>query len=495
MKIKVKVGPKRTRFINLTPELSTAVDFQLSYSLPGARFSTRYKPGGRGGWDGKRHLMFRDGISTGLFFGMKDELKRQNGITFLVKYELEDLARTDDTTQSNRQFQNDCVKAMLDTPYGGLILNATGSGKTYIAGLFFRKVAEQAVFVVDELTLLHQARVELSKVLGEPVGVIGNQEWEPQRVTVATIQTLATHKRQTAKGRATRFRKWALGVGVVIVDELHLALNRRNFKVLDSIKPKRRYGLTATLKLEHKDVRLRAYAQCGPVLYSYSLMKGVKQGYLAQGVVIMADVPSDGVATKFDHHSMYESFIMDNRPRNVRAAKIARAAHQVGHSVVVICDRPGHVRKLSRLLNDIPHRTAHGGVTSADRIKACAEFDRGKIRLLVVNRVFKKGINLKRISFIVECSGLKDPNDALQKFGRGVRLSPGKQGLIFVDIRDVFSTLGRAYGNQHPYEEAANIRKKTFKKAGLKVYRAAAKLSAEVIVQQAEKQLSKLVSK
>ena len=487
MNIKVKIGPKRTRFLNLTEELRKQFDAELSYSKPGAFFAKGRR---RGGWDGRTHLMFRDGVSTGLFLAMKDTLKEKYGVKFLVKYELEPLARTDDNTRSDREFQNETVDAMLAAKWGGLVLNTTGSGKTYIAGLFCRKVDEGVVFIVDELTLLAQTREELARVIGEPVGIIGKSEWEPERVTVATIQTLHSQKNSRRKGQGTRYANWAKTVGVSIVDEIHLAINKRNFRVVESLKPKRRYGLTATLQLNHKHVRLRAYQQCGPVLYSYSLQDGVAEGYLSKGLVVMADTESDGVPNTFDHHAMYESFIVDNRQRNKKIADIARAAHEAGHAVVVICDRPKHVRKLSRLLNDITHRVAYGAISSAERIKACRQFDAGLIRLLIVNRVFKKGINLKRISFIVECSGLKDPNDTLQKFGRGVRLSPDKDGLIYVDIRDLVSGVGMAYGHIHPYTEAGDLRRKAYKGAGIKVLRAKADLPAHRLVRNAERALN-----
>ena len=193
MQIKATSNNYRTRFLDLSKEQRDALAAELSFSVPGAHFMPRFKSGGRGGWDGRKHFLYRDGLSTGLFLATKQRLQKKLGFWFKVDTDYAEVERTNDQTKSDRQYQNQCVSAMLATPVGGLVLNATGSGKTYVVGLYMRKVYERAVFIVDELTLLYQAQEEIQRVLGEPVGMIGEGKWEPQRVTVATVQTLHLH--------------------------------------------------------------------------------------------------------------------------------------------------------------------------------------------------------------------------------------------------------------------------------------------------------------
>jgi len=483
MQIRAQTNNQRTHLLGLTDEQRETLDTELSFALPGAYFMPKTK------WwqDGRKHFIYRDGLSTGLFLAVKQQLQKKFGFWFDVTTDYVVVERTEDQTRSDRPYQNQCVTAMLSTPVGGLVLGATGSGKTYIVGLYLKKVTERAVFILDELTLLFQARKEIARVLGEPVGIIGKGKWEPERVTIATIQTLHLHR------GTPRYRAWAKGIGVVIVDELHLAMNRRNFFVVKYLRSKVRFGLTATLQLQKKEVKFRAYEVCGPTLFEYPLHQGVAEGYLSHGLVVMADCYHDGVPSYWrgleGYQEAYTSIITEHKERNHRIVAIVEAAYNAGHHVVLLCDRVPHIKELGRLLAGIPHRLVYGAVPVEKRQAACKDFDEGKLRLIIANRVFKKGINIKAITFIVECSGSKDPNDCIQKYGRGVRMSPGKDGLIYVDIRDRQTTEGESLGCLHLFARAARVRAKTFRKAGIPLVTVQPAMAAAELVRRAERRL------
>ncbi len=477
----------RTRLLGLTDDLRAKLDLELSYFVPGARFMPSFR-GGRGGWDGRKRFLYRGGLSTGLFLAAKKRLQDKFGMWFEVQADYALVSRTGDETRSNRPYQNECVAAMLATPVGGLVLGATGSGKTFIVGLYLKKVTDRAVFIIDELTLLFQAREELEKVLGEPVGMIGKGRWEPERVTVATVQTLHLHK------GTTRYRNWAHGMGVVIIDELHLAMNKRNFMVVKALRGKVRFGLTATLQLQKKEIRLRANDVCGPVLFEYQLSQGVDEGYLSHGLIVMADCYHDGIPGRRGdglegYREAYTSIVIENDARNNRVAAIVKAAYEADHRIVLLCDRVPHIKELSRLLAKVPHRVVYGAVAAEERRAACKDFDAGKLRLIIANRVFKKGIDIKSISFMVECSGSRDPNDSIQKYGRGVRRAPGKVGLVYVDMRDRQTLEGKSLRYKNPFSLAAFARVRTYRKAGITLVRAGSEMTAEKIVLLATKKL------
>ncbi|KKK72947.1 hypothetical protein LCGC14_2898790, partial [marine sediment metagenome] len=311
----------------------------------------------------------------------------------------------------------------------------------------------------------------------------------PERVTIATIQTLHKHR------GTSRYRAWAKGIGVVIVDELHLAMNRRNFVVVKALRPKVRFGLTATLQVQKKEIRLRANELCGPTLFEYPLQRGVDEGYLAQGLIVMADCYHDGVSDiggLEGYQDAYTSVIMENDVRNERIVGVVKAAYKAGHRIILLCDRVPHIKELSRLLTDVPHRIVYGAVAAEKRRIACKDFDDGKLRLIIANRVFKKGIDIRSITFMLECSGSKDPNDCIQKYGRGVRRAPGKIGLIFVDMRDRQTNEGKYMGLVNPFAVAAHARTKTYCKAGIPLVQARPDLSVGKIVSLAAKKLKAL---
>ena len=52
------------------------------------------------------------------------------------------------------------------------------------------------------------------------------------------------------------------------------------------------------------------------------------------------------------------------------------------------------------MLEDIPHRLAYGEKKVIERKVAIKDFDESKIRLIIANQVFKKGITIKKVNTI-----------------------------------------------------------------------------------------------
>ncbi|KKK61489.1 hypothetical protein LCGC14_3013820 [marine sediment metagenome] len=212
--------------------------------------------------------------------------------------------------------------------------------------------------------------------------------------------------------------------------------------------------------------------------------QGVAEGYLSHGLIVMADCYHDGIWGKGleGYQEAYTSIITEHDERNRRIVDIVKAAYQAGHKIVLLCDRVPHILTLGGLLSEVPHRLVYGAVPAEERRKACKDFDDGKLRLIIANRVFKKGIDIRSITFMIECSGSKDPNDCIQKYGRGIRMSPGKDGLVYVDIRDRQTSEGKLRGYAHPFSRAAAARVRAFRKVGIPLVAGRSGLSAERLV-------------
>jgi len=249
---------------------------------------------------------------------------------------------------------------------------------------------------------------------------------------------------------------------VLIIDELHTQLNRRNFSTIEKIRPKAVFGLTATLELQKKHIRMRSYAVAGPVIFQYSLDQGTKDGYLTKGVVVQVQYPNihwydDG---QMEYRDAYRSLVR-SAERNAVIKGVVQAGLDAGRRVVVLVEWVEHLKNVARLFKGVRHRIVYGAVKVEKRIKAKEQFDDGGINLIIANKVFQKGVNIKQVDMIVDCAALKSKNSALQKFGRGVRLADGKRGLIYVDIGDV----------KNRFEAASKRRARAFKAAGIKVFK------------------------
>lgn len=450
------------------------------------------------GWDGYKYLIWKNGrVPAGLYRAMKDDLEKKAKIKFKENEELAPVFfhRKGQLSKDKKWlFQNDCVKAMLENAEqgGGLILNATGTGKTKIAGMFFSWLEGNAVFIVDELTLLKQARKSLQETLGEKIGIVGESKFRPRRITVATIQTIHKYRHNPD------FKKWTKQLSVMIIDEVHIQLNKRNFQTTAAINPPAIFGLTATLAMKKDSVRMIAYSLCGPVVYKYPLKQGQADGVLDHGIIVQVkhNHPHETKHYRSRAKSLkqymedYTELIVECDKRNQIVYDLVKEALKRKKYVVVLVERVAHIHEMSRLFRKFPHSLAFGHVAAKDRFAAVKSMNDGETNLIVANTVFKKGIDLSRLNVIIDAAAKKSAEDAIQKFGRGVRKHADKNGLIYFDIAD----------ENNRFEKAASKRKSAFKSVGVPIIKLPANIEqkhgwAKSIFDNAESQLNKLTNK
>jgi superfamily II DNA or RNA helicase len=463
--------------------LRLALEDAWSFALPAARFSSAFRSGT---WDGRIRFFKNCFLPSGLFRATYREIEQKLGISFAIEYVLSTerpkrytVALSED---EKYRYQEECIVAMVNAFHrgGGVILSATGTGKTAIGGKFFKHLSGyNCLFVNDQLDLLNQSQEELAKWLGEEVGYVGDSRYEPKRVTVATIQTLHKHIRDP------KFLKWYKQIQVVIVDELHEQMARRNFKVLTKINPVARYGLTATLQLKKKPVRIRAYAFAGPVLFEFPITEGVEKGVLSKGRVLQLCFPEaeDGDLIHYANPAdEYSGKIVEDEQKISACRMIVKHLLSEDRHVFLLAERIAHVESLSQAMKAIPHRLAYGPIKVSDRQESQKEFEQDEIRLLIASKVFRKGVNVKRVDAIIDLAELPNKNAAIQKFGRGVRLHPVKDELLYID----FGTQGSGR-----FGKAAKSRARAFRAEGIP-FRSVKVSSAKQALEAASKELQRM---
>jgi superfamily II DNA or RNA helicase len=421
------------------------------YDAPGSQFSESYK---EGGWDGFKNLMARGRVASGLFLEQLASLK--SAYTLKVTDKRIAPKFRDLKLESKRPFQIDCVNAMVKASrVGGVVLMATGDGKTYTAAMYFKLLIGSAVFVCDELTLFEQSRQEFERALGERIGVVGGGKFDPRRITVATVQTLARARKRK------EFRKWFEQVSVIIADEVHVAINKRNIDVITSVKPRAVFGLTATLELAKDHVRMPVAALCGPVVFEHTIQEGTEEGHLTAGTAVFVSyrdplkgpvpgywskvrVKGEGLVDFFvkprSREAAYRYRVALSRPRNDCIEALVREGLRRGHAVCVLVNQVCHMRALSYRLRDVNHRAMCGDKAVSgdpkDRIQALRDMDAGKLRLIIATGVFGKGVSVNALSLIIDGTAMPGRNGAMQRYGRGVRRAAEKERLLYVDVAD-----------------------------------------------------------
>jgi superfamily II DNA or RNA helicase len=114
-----------------------------------------------------------------------------------------------------RDYQRKAVETALARTRG-LVQISTGGGKTECMAALVASVPDRWLILVPQSDLLEQTAERIERRTGERPGLIGDGQWDPKRVTVATFQTLS-RRMSNAKDRAAY--ELMRSVHGIIVDE------------------------------------------------------------------------------------------------------------------------------------------------------------------------------------------------------------------------------------------------------------------------------------
>jgi len=307
-----------------------------------------------------------------------------------------------------RPYQLNAVKALQKSVKKGnqrfLFEMATGTGKTLTAAavirLFLRSGnAHRILFLVDRIELENQAKKNFQNYLSPDYHTVvfkeNTEDWRKAEIVVSTVQTLMFNNKYKKHFKPTDF-------SLLIVDESHRSINGNSRAVFEYFWGYK-LGLTATPKDYIKNVdtdRLKSTdprawekrqlldtyktfgCESGEPTYRYSLLDGVKDGYLVNPTVVDArtDITTqlladEGYAVinqvddneeeeeiyfardferKFfseETNRMFVKTFMENAKRDPLSGEIGKS--------IIFCVSRKHAAKITQILNEYADKLFH----------------------------------------------------------------------------------------------------------------------------------------
>jgi superfamily II DNA or RNA helicase len=327
-----------------------------------------------------------------------------------------------------RPEQEEALQSILTT-HRGVIHYPTGSGKTLIFLLTMLNYKEyNALVICHTKDLLMQTYNRAMEMFPGEVGIIGDGRCEPDRITIAMIQSLN-------KFEESEFHK---SFGIVIVDEAHHCskIDGTYANLLKIITAPIRLGFTATIPTSEES-KLCIEGLIGPII-AMKKIEEVKS--LAKVIIKLRKVPySKAVHDLSKYQQVYELGVIYNTKKNMMILEDTQDDIAKGKSVLIYVTSVEHGNILMELsYKKFPQLSPFfiwSGTPSSERQKARKQLDNKIINLVIADQVWKEGVDIPSLDVIINAAGGKAEIQTLQLIGRGVRTTDEKK---VVTIRDYF---------------------------------------------------------
>ncbi len=360
---------------------------------------------------------------------------RPNGLLAPIDVELIDVrqkppARVSVDLSYLRDYQRQAVETALARSRG-LIQMPTGSGKSVTAAGIIASIPCRWLVLVPQSDLLEQFAGHIRTRLGEEPGIIGDGHWNPQRITVATFQTLSRRMSKAKDRAAYEFMRSVQGI---IVDEAHqCASGTFSFVLNHARNAYYRLGISAT-PLDRSDKKsIFVLAQLGGIIHKTSSAELRARGYLADATIRMVRVEQGSNAPTWP--GVYGECVTRSKIRNQVVAQMAAKAAK---PALVFVSHVKHGQNLLGLVKKQGLRAelVWGEDDTDERRKAIVDLVSGKLDVIVCSNVFAQGVDIPSLASVVNAAGGQSVILTLQRLGRATRVTADKKTFEAWDVLD-----------------------------------------------------------
>ena len=312
----------------------------------------------------------------------------------------------------------------------GLVISATGTGKTYLSAFDVRRFApKRMLFIVHREQILLKAKSDFKRVLGgieEEFGILsGTNKQTNAKYLFATIQTIS--KEETLH----QFDREAFDY--ILIDEVHKAGASSYQKVIEYFNPKFLMGMTATPE-RTDDFNIYALFDYN-IAYEIRLQEALEEDMLCPFHYFgVTDIEYNGET--IDDATVLSKLVADERVNHI-LDKIGYYGFS-GETVkgLMFCSRKEEAAKLSLVLNEKGLRTVAltGDDSQEERVLRINQLENGKLDYILTVDIFNEGIDIPCINQVVMLRQTQSSIIFIQQLGRGLRKHDTKDYVTIIDF-------------------------------------------------------------
>ena len=323
------------------------------------------------------------------------------------------------------------IQAVRDTGKNkGLVISATGTGKTYLSAFDVRRFApRRMLFIVHREQILNKAKADFKRVLGgidEEFGILsGSNKQKDAKYLFATIQTISKEE--------TLHQFNPKDFDYILIDEVHKAGAKSYHKVIDYFSPQFFMGMTATPE-RTDDFNIYELFDYN-IAYEIRLQEALEEDMLCPFHYFgVTDLEYNGET--IDDTTVLTKLVTEERVNHI-IDKIQYYGFS-GEKVkgLIFCSRKEEAKELSLVLNQKGFRTIAltGDNSQEERAYRVNQLEKGMLDYILTVDIFNEGIDIPSINQVVMLRQTQSSIIFIQQLGRGLRKHELKDFVTIIDF-------------------------------------------------------------
>lgn len=362
----------------------------------------------------------------------------------------------DRNTKEPRYYQSIAInKTIREIDKGtkrGLIVMATGTGKTFVAFQIIHKLIKskkinRVLFLADRNILVDQTMLNDFSPISKIMTKIKNRKIDKSYKVYMALYQAVTGTEDFSNIYKELDKNF---FDLIIVDECHRGSARENSnwrKILEYFNSSIQIGMTATPK-ETKDVSNIKYF--GDPIYTYSLKSGIEDGFLAPYKIIKFNIdrdkgwtPQDGMkddegklieAREYNSKDYDRSLILDNR-NEIIAESVSKYLKDtnVMDKTIVFCEDKKHANRMRQKFIKFNENEYKKNSKYIVRIVSGDEVGENEIDnfkdpnseypvIATTSKLLSTGVDTQTVKNIVLDKNIASVTEFKQIIGRGTRI-------------------------------------------------------------------------
>lgn len=309
----------------------------------------------------------------------------------------------------------------------GLLISATGTGKTYFAAFDVKKVrAKKILFLAHRKTILNKAVETFKNIIDDKkIGVYTEETFDKNDYVFAMVQTL-TKDRHLLKFSKNEF-------DYIIIDEVHHGGAKSYQKIIDYFEPKFLLGMTATPE-RTDDFNIFELFDYN-IVFEMRLYDALKENLLCPFHYFgISDIRING--KEIDEKTTIKELVMDDRINH-----IIEKSNYYGYCGnvlrgLIFVSRKEEAKIMAEKFNErgIKANYLLGDATDAERENTIRKLENGEINYIITVDIFNEGVDIPSVNQIILLRPTLSSIVYIQQLGRGLRKHKDKDFVIILDF-------------------------------------------------------------